>query len=71
MHIAFQRYHITSGSACVSLCVVDYEGVICMFTMCVYICPLDRGSVEGLMVVSVRVESHYEVECTISRGVGG
>ncbi|KAL1264353.1 hypothetical protein QQF64_004708 [Cirrhinus molitorella] len=26
---------------------------------------------EGLVVAGVRVEGHYEVECTISGGVGG
>lgn len=39
--------------------------------VCVYICPLDRGSVEDLVVTGVRVEGHYDVECTIGGGVGG
>lgn len=41
-----------------------------MFMICVYICPLDRGSVEDLVVAGVRVEGHYDVECTIGGGVG-
>lgn len=52
-------------------CVVDYEGVICMFMMFVCICPLVRGSMDGLVMAGVRVEGHYEVECTISGGEGG
>lgn len=47
---------------------VDYVGVICMF---VCICHLDRGSMEVLVVAGVRVEGHYELECTISGGEGG
>ncbi len=50
---------------------VDYVGVLCMFMMFVCICPLDRGSMEGLVVAGVRVEDHYKVECTISGGEGG
>lgn len=36
----------------------------CLFA-CVYIFPLDRGSMENLAAAGVRVEGHYDVECTI------